>query len=121
MSERDAVTLLTLWRETAEWDWVLVGSHGTRLHAVARVIDPDAVEREWGGHGTVECGRGGYLTIPGIGARMSAKRCDRCCDLTGMPRGSRSPKNTGAECRPVVQARLDDLAREAQGGTDGRA
>lgn len=95
------------WREIAEWDWVEVGQ-GVALHAVASLDDPEAVETDWGGDGQTACGRRGWLMIAGLGARMCAKRCNRCCDATGMPRGDKAPKNV-EECRPIVEARISAL------------
>ena len=91
------------WLEIAEWDWVWVGQ-GERLHAVKEITN-DADE-DWYGVGVTECGLySGYLNIPGIFSRMSAQRCLRCCERTGMPQGSQSPKNVD-ECKPVAQARI---------------
>lgn len=95
------------WREIAEWDWVWLGE-GDVLHAVATVTN-DADE-DWYAEGATECGREGDMHIPGIFSRMSAKRCDRCCDRTGMPRGSQSPKNI-EDCRPLVERRIAEVSR----------
>ena len=100
------VNALSDWRETAEWDWVELGK-GQRLHAVATIVNDDA-DDEWYGDGTTVCGLGGRMWIPGIFTRMSATRCRRCCERTGMPQGDQSPKNVD-ECRPIVKARLAEL------------
>lgn len=99
------------WREIAEWDWVLVGEGGV-LHSVAKLINADTADEEWYGEGFTACGRGGRLYIPGLFTRMGAKRCDRCCDRTGFPRGFQSPKNVD-ELRPLVEQRITRLRIEA--------
>lgn len=96
------------WREIAEWDWVQLG-RGEVLHAVQTLDDPEATEDEWGGDGTTECGKHGYLAIPGLLSRMGAPRCQRCCSVTGMPSGVQSPKNVNT-CRPVAEARIAALS-----------
>jgi hypothetical protein len=106
------------WRRIVEWDWVQIarsddnadGSAGTadddRLHAVVAISnDADA---DWYGVGTTECGIKSELYIPGIFTRMSAKRCEDCCGITGMPPGMQSPKNDET-CRVVVESRLEAL------------
>lgn len=96
------------WREIAEWDWVQIGNYGQRLHAVGSLTDSEATEREWGGSGTTACGRYGWLRIPGLFSRMGADRCARCCKLTGLLRGTGSPKNDDA-CRARVEGRIAAL------------
>lgn len=98
---------LSEWRTTAEWDWVEF-AHGEMLHAPMRIFSEDSD----GCHadGFVFCRRGGRLWIPGLGARLEAPRCKRCCKLTGTPQGFGSPKNDEA-LRPLVEARLKDLVR----------
>ncbi len=63
---------------------------------------------------TVVCGQEGEMFIPGVLTRMSPVvfRCSKCCELTGMPWGSQSPKNIDA-CRPIIEARLAAL-KEAE-------
>lgn len=81
----------------AEYDWVVTYA-GDFLHAPARHIDDD---EWWDGDGVenlvTACGRTlKHPSIPGIFTRMGAKRCDRCCDNVGYPRGVGSPKNDDA-------------------------
>lgn len=103
--------------ELAEWDWV-VTSNGSRLHHLERFDDTVRSAIDWGGPGTISCGRwSDWLGIAGAFTRMGAKRCDRCCDRVGFPRGVGSPKNDRT-LRPLVEARLakqsDD--QEVHGG-----
>lgn len=99
------------WQEFAEWNWVEVAGAGNGLlHAVGALSADAAAECDWGGDGVTECGRHGDLRIPGLFTRMSAQRCDECCEKTGMPRGEQSPKNI-EECRVVVEARIAALHR----------
>ena len=91
----------------AEWDWLLT-THGTVLHHGAP-DDPERAETDWGGPGRTACGlQAAWLAIPGLGMRMAAPRCARCCVRLGYPMGFGSPKND-AECRPLVERRLADL------------
>lgn len=96
------------WRSAAEWDWVELGS-GERLHAVGYIVNDETVDKEWCGHGHTACGRGGAMYIPGISLRLGGHRCKRCCDVTGMPYGTGSPKNDGNACREIVEARVAGL------------
>ncbi len=75
---------------------------GPVLHAphpnVVREFD------DWDGDpvdGSSACGVGVKLLIPGVGSRLSARRCKTCCDLLGYPPGKGSPKND-AECRVIL-------------------
>lgn len=80
----------------ADFDWVC--SHGGDvIHAPGRETDDD----EWWDGGRenfpTACGRTlKWASIPGLFTRMGSKRCDRCCDALGYPRGVGSPKNDDA-------------------------
>lgn len=101
--EEDAYSLANL----ARLDWVVTASYGSyrdggRLHALASFDDAELAEEQWGGAGTTLCGfHSEWLNIPGIFSRMGQKRCNRCCDLSGYPRGEGSPKNDD-ECRRIL-------------------
>lgn len=97
-------------REVAEWDWITIGP-GNVLHAPATWHDPDQDMHDT--HATTECGITGWGHVPGLGARASAARCDRCCAHTGMPPGRGSPKNVD-ECRPIAAARIAALPATRQ-------
>lgn len=95
-------------RALMEWDWCY-GQTSTVLHHVKLLRDEHA--EEWADtsqlvSATATCGRRLYwLSVPGLLSRMGAKRCARCCDRLGYPRGVGSPKNDD-DCRPLVEARL---------------
>lgn len=93
------------WLVIVEWDWVVIGRYGERLHAVERITNAATVDDDWYGQGFTVCGLGGDLSIPGVFTRMGAKRCDRCCDRRHMPRGIGSPKNDDG-CRAFVEGRV---------------
>jgi hypothetical protein len=103
------------WREIAEWDWVWVEGDAHKddevLHAVRSLTNDATVDADWYGDGTTECGITATLTIPGMISRMSATRCPACCDATGMPHGTQSPKNVDA-CRPIAEARITKLPQK---------
>lgn len=79
------------WLELARVDWVYGGQRPSVLHALGEISN-DADE-DWYGEGKTACGRVGQWEIPGLFSRMGVKRCDRCCDRLGFPRGVGSPKN----------------------------
>lgn len=93
-----------------EWDWSYNFVRTTVLHHVTLTPEQCA---EWGEEAglygsvvTATCGRAiKDPCVPGIFSRMSMKRCDRCCDRLGYPRGIGSPKND-EKCRPLVEERL---------------
>ncbi len=95
----------------AEYDWLQDTSarDDGRLHApTEQIIDHyayywDHGEQYWETHdsGPALCGRDGWWTIPGVGARLTATRCPACCSLAGIPEGAGSPKNT-PECRVLL-------------------
>lgn len=102
--------------ELARYDWVVTASYGSyrdggRLHALAAFDDDAQAEDQWGGAGTTACGfHSEWLSIPGLFTRMGQKRCRRCCDLTGLPRGEGSPKNDD-ECRRLLGMPLAKRSR----------
>lgn len=98
--------------ELAEWDWVTDGKSRC-LHHLASI---EGTVADWddcaGGPGVASCGRvGEWWTIPGLFTRMGANRCRSCCKAVGYPWGKGSPKNDDA-CRPLVEARLADVAAQ---------
>lgn len=84
-------------------DWVVTGRWKTLHHAT---LTPERSE-ELDDYAslddvTFDCGRRvARVHIPGPFTRMGAKRCDRCCDRNGLPRGVGSPKND-AVCRRIL-------------------
>lgn len=86
----------------AEHDWMYGQPRYATLHHVPR---PPDVDDDWLWDvldlpttcGLILRGAG----IPGVFSRMSTKRCSRCCDLKGYPRGIGSPKNDDA-CRTLM-------------------
>lgn len=86
----------------AEWNWLLLGEGGVLHHAAWWTPDHEEVQ----GRGVTECGRKGWLHIPGLFTRMGADRCQPCCDQLGFPRGVGSPRNDDA-CRPFVERILE--------------
>ena len=70
--------------------------HGRRLHH-ATVEVPFDVTTET----TTACGRRLTVMVPGIFTRTGAQRCRRCCEATGMPDGTGSPKND-PRCRALL-------------------
>lgn len=91
----DAAYLADLGR----WDW-LEAEGASVLHGPVTVTyDPDlwaAVDVTFACGWHVE-----RAYIPGLLTRMGAKRCSRCCDRMGYPRGVGSPKNDD-ECRRIM-------------------
>lgn len=65
---------------------------GVSMHRVAAIWweEPDEGIR---GPGRTVCGAEGFLHMPGIFSRMSARRCPLCCDALGIPRGYGAPFN----------------------------
>lgn len=93
----------------AEWDWVVIGGWD-RLHHAARFDDPDG--DAYDEHGRTSCGREGWLSIPGMFARLGGTaRCAHCCRIVGFPQGIGSPKNDAA-LRPLVEQRIRKLVGE---------
>lgn len=85
-------------RRMLETDWV-VGASWTVLHHISPADDdfdpaywvtfPDPIR--------ATCGRLlKWACVPGVFTRIGAKRCDRCCDRMGYPRGKGSPRNDKA-------------------------
>lgn len=96
MAERSGEEVLL---ELAAFDWVVFGNSKRLHHAAELVIDVAGWCYE---DVTTSCGlRVPYARIPGMFTRMRAKRCNRCCDRLGWPRGIGSPKNDDA-LRPLV-------------------
>lgn len=96
----------------AEWDWLYAPPRYKILHHFP--LTPEQAAELWYDMPTVTstCGKVTQAPrIPGWFSRMSLKRCSRCCDLLGYPRGKQSPKNDDA-CRPLVKARLKTLGLE---------
>lgn len=83
----------------ADFDWVQTRS-GEQLHAVHMHIPIGKLARLDDALPTfvrLACGRRTVASIPGPFTRIRAKRCDRCCDALGYPRGVGSPKNDRSE------------------------
>lgn len=75
----------------------LTSPFGGLLHAPGR-LTPAVLGSLAASDGAVSriqaaCGRWIRPEIPGMFSRLSAPRCARCCDRTGVPRGEGSPKN----------------------------
>lgn len=88
----------------ADYDWVVTW-RGSVLHAPAWDLPEDKHDEleEWARAEWFEAACGRILTmatIPGFTDRMGTKRCDKCCDRLGYPRGVGSPKND-AEIRKL--------------------
>jgi len=91
----------------AHW---LVTPVGRRLHH-ATLADPDdlaAVEDgESAENVALTCGRRvGWVTLPGLFARMGLERCTVCCRKRGLPPGKGSPKND-RDCRRLLGLTLE--------------
>ena len=97
-----------LLRRIAEWDWV-ISFQGEQLHhAEAAAVDVDGWQFE---DVKTSCGRTfDIAVIPGMFTHMGAKRCDRCCDRVGYPRGEGSPKNDPA-CAELLKKRIRAVSR----------
>lgn len=92
-------------RSLWEWDWG-IAVNGRVLHHAARIVFKSEYG-ETGADALTSCGRKLWLHIPGIFTRLVAPRCNRCCDVLGVPRGVGSPKNDAA-CRRILEARAHD-------------
>ena len=100
--------MTTEWEQLAEWDWA-ISPYGRILHYPLEIDNRETLDHDWYAKGKAACGFVPlYFSIPGMFTRMGAKRCDKCCDALGYPRGVGSPKNDDA-CRPMVHARQEDL------------
>lgn len=89
-----------LFREIARYDWLHTGRHLV-LHGPIRFDFPAG---EWHAENVVfACGYTvDEASIPGFEPRMAKRRCSRCCDRLGFPRGVGSPKNDD-ECRRILE------------------
>ena len=86
--------------DIARIDWLCAEPHYNILHGAKTARwDIDG----WCGRDVIMfCGfRTAEAHIPGMFSRIATRRCARCCDKLGMPRGVGSPKNNPA-CRPYV-------------------
>lgn len=88
---------------TLSWndlDWVQTGRNGLVLHHAKLTPEQDAQlndDAHLPDGVYLSCGRGPVaVSITGMFSRMSQKRCDKCCDALGYPRGVGSPKNDEA-------------------------
>lgn len=86
-------------RTLARYDWVTLASARRLHHAVTFEVDVEG----WCYLNVVTaCGlRRDQAWIPGVFTRMSTERCTRCCDVSGYPHGTGSPKNDEA-CRDIL-------------------
>lgn len=85
-------------------DWLVHGKWMTLHHATLTPEQESELENyaSLTGDITFDCGRTvAAVQIPGMFTRMGRKRCDRCCDRNGLPRGIGSPKNDAA-CRAIL-------------------
>ncbi len=95
-------------RRMAEWDWV-IADRGVVLHHV-KASAVNAYEWRFEDVQT-SCGRTlDFAYVPGLFTRTGAKRCDRCCDHVGYPRGKGSPKNDPA-CAELLKKRVRAVKR----------
>ena len=86
--------------ETLSWSekWLQFGNiESAILHRASNDVvenDNDFVPRNY--TGTTLCGRfNDFLIMPGIGSRMGAPRCKKCCALVGVRQGEGNPHNFG--------------------------
>jgi len=91
---------LKYWRER----WFQIDAKIT-LHRIAK-IKWDHKEDRISGKGIAVCGAEGFMSMPGIFSRMSAKRCKKCCELLELPNGIGCPYNN-------TDANLTEKQREA--------
>jgi len=83
-------------------DWVYTYTGNVLHHATFTPSMEAEMEDYASAVGTLVCRTGlRRVQIPGIFSRMGMKRCDRCCDRNGYPRGVGSPKND-PECRRIL-------------------
>lgn len=98
----------------AEWDWLIDYTKDADLkypllHApnLLMVVHYQQWWDEGENYGEVYgpapalCGEVGEWSIPGVGSRMSVQRCEKCCELSGLPCGAGSPKNDHG-CRDLL-------------------
>jgi len=95
-------------RELARIGW-LDTSDGYRLHALADGdYDPNYNAMR---PATLACGRKSrHAEIPSMCSRMDMLRCRRCCEKTGLPYGTGSPKNDPT-CRSLLMIPDPDEAK----------
>ena len=79
----------------SHWEWL--GVVGGCLHYVPAMRRHGAYERFRDGPTRplllTACRREMRMFLPGVMNRLSAKRCDYCCDALGIPRGYGTPGN----------------------------
>lgn len=98
-------------RKLMEWSWA-VAARGNLLHHLAE-YNPLAWDDYRRGKGRSTCGRAGNYHVPGFLTRMTAERCNVCCDRLGYPRGVGSPKNDDA-VREAADKRIATLLTDME-------
>lgn len=109
MTEEDYAETLTRY---ARVDWVAFGNWDRLHNAIEFVADA----HEWCYLDVLTaCGlRRDRAFVPGIFTRTGAERCAHCCDRSGFPRGTGSPKNDDA-CRALVGLSPSSVASSSAG------
>lgn len=96
-------TVMEQWCDEHHWraEWLVLPSWG-KLH---KLRDATELREDYvpiGVIGTTECGRAGWLVMPGIFSRMGLPRCTQCCRKLHLPVGDGAPQND-----KQLQARWD--------------
>lgn len=89
--------------DLVEMDWLQHDGEGLLHHAALNSTQQH--DMEWESRCadvTLTCGAMVEAAwIPGPSSRMGDMRCNKCCDVVGIPRGKGSPKNDPA-CRIIL-------------------
>jgi len=97
---------------TPHQEWMVLNSWRV-LHRISD-IDPVDLEGDLlpNGEGVALCGASGHFMVPGLFSRMGLRRCAKCCDLLGIPRGDGNTLNGGIkEPRAKKWKHYDTLAK----------
>lgn len=87
MSARQPIAMLTRHQE-----WMVLPSWRV-LHRISSITPDDIDDGLPNGQGEAVCGATGHFMVPGIFSRMGLRRCSRCCDQLGIPRGNGNTYN----------------------------
>jgi hypothetical protein len=86
---------------TRHQEWLVLESWRV-LHRISSIEPRDIEDGLPNGLGVAVCGASGHFIVPGLFSRMGLRRCSKCCDALGIPRGDGNTLNAGIE-EPVAE------------------
>lgn len=96
---------------TPHQEWLVLPSWRV-LHRISEIEPTDLEDGLPNGQGTALCGAHGHFIVPGLFSRLGLRRCAKCCDLLGIPRGNGNTVNGHIkEPRAEKWAYYDQLQR----------